>query len=102
MSTTLASTVDDAARARVWRASHLVYGAAAAGLGVLCLIAGDLGYVFQPVPRWMPLRPWLPYVSGAVLIAGGLALLVRETTRLAALVLTRPWPADCPRPAPST
>lgn len=88
MSTATASTVDDPARARVWRASHLVYGAAAAGLGVLCLIAGDLGYVFQPVPRWMPLRPWLPYVSGAVLLAGGLALLVRKTTRLGALVLT--------------
>ena len=88
MSTATASTVDDPARARVWRTSHLVYGAAAAGLGVLCLIAGDLGYVFQPVPRWMPLRPWLPYVSGAVLLAGGLALLVRQTTRLAALVLT--------------
>jgi hypothetical protein len=51
----------------------MAYGAAAAGLGVLCLIAGDLGYVFQHVPRWMPLRPWLPYVSGAVLLAGGLA-----------------------------
>jgi uncharacterized membrane protein len=87
VSTTAASTVDDPSRTRVWRAS-LVYGAAAAGLGVLCLIAGDLGYVFQPVPRWMPLRPWLPYVSGAVLIAGGLALFVRKTTRIAALVLT--------------
>ena len=72
----------------MWRASHLVYGASAAGLGVLCLIAGDLGHVFQPVPRWMPLRPWLPYVSGAVLVAGGLALLVRRTARLAAGVLT--------------
>jgi uncharacterized membrane protein len=88
VSTTTASTVDDPARTRVWRTSHLVYAAAAAGLGVLCLIAGDLGYVFQPVPRWMPLRPWLPYVSGAVLLAGGLALLSRKTTRLAALVLT--------------
>ena len=88
MSTATTSTVDDPARARVWRASHLVYGAAAAGLGVLCLIAGDLGHVFQPVPLWLPLRPWLPYVSGAVLVAGGLALLVRGTTRLAALALT--------------
>ena len=88
MTTATASSAHDPARARVQRASHLVYGAAAAGLGVLCLIAGDLGYVFQPVPGWLPLRPWLPYVSGAVLVAGGLALLVRVTTRLAALVLT--------------
>jgi uncharacterized membrane protein len=88
VSTATASTLDDPAGARVWLASRLVYGAAAAGLGVLCLIAGDLGYVFQPVPRWLPLRSWLPYVSGAVLIAGGLALLVPKATRLAALVLT--------------
>jgi uncharacterized membrane protein len=88
VSTTTASTVDNPAGGRVWRAGHLVYGAAAAGLGVLCLIAGDLGSIFQPVPRWLPLRSLVPYVSGAVLVAGGLALLVRKTTRLAALVLT--------------
>lgn len=88
MHTDIASTFDDPTGARVWRASQWVYGASAAGLGVLCLIAGDLGAVFQPVPRWMPLRPWLAYVSGAVLVAGGLALLVRRTTAVAALVLT--------------
>ncbi|MEO7730894.1 MAG: DoxX family protein [Kofleriaceae bacterium] len=87
MSTNIASTADPA-RAQVWRASLVVYGLAAAGLGVLCLIAGDLGHVFQPVARWMPLRAWLPYVSGAVLVAGGVALLVPRLTRLAALVLT--------------
>jgi uncharacterized membrane protein len=88
VSSSTASTVDDAFAARRWRACRLVYGAAAAGLGVLCLIAGDLGSVFQPVPRWMPLRPWLPYVSGVVLVAGGVALLARCTTRRAAFVLT--------------
>jgi uncharacterized membrane protein len=75
-------------RARAGRAGHLVYGVAAAGLGVLCLLAGDLGYVFQPVPRWMPWQTWLAYGSGAVLVAGGLALLGQKTARLAALVLT--------------
>jgi uncharacterized membrane protein len=83
-----ATRVDQTLRARVERAGHLAYGAAVAGLGVLCLIAGDLGDVFQPVPRWMPLRAGLAYVSGAVMLAGGLALLARRTTRLAALVLT--------------
>jgi uncharacterized membrane protein len=80
--------VDPSFRARVERAGQRVYGASAAGLGVLCLIAGDLAYVFQPVPPWMPLRSRLAYVSGAVLVAGGLALLARRTARLAALVLT--------------
>ena len=69
------------------RAAHLAYGAAVAGLGVLCLRSGDLAYVFQPVP-WAVLRPWLAYVSGAALLAGGLALLARRTARRGAIVLT--------------
>jgi uncharacterized membrane protein len=85
---TPATRVDQTFRARAGRAGHLAYGAAVAGLGVPCLIAGDLAYVFQPVPRWMPLRAGLAYVSGAVMLAGGLALLARRTTRIAALVLT--------------
>ena len=83
-----AISVDPPFRARAGRAGHLAYGVTVAGLGALCLLAGDLAAVFQPVPRWMPLRPWLAYASGAVLIAGGLALLARKTARLAALVLT--------------
>lgn len=83
-----ASTVDHPVPAHVARVGHLAYGAAVAGLGALCLRAGDLAYVFQPVPRWMPLGPWLAYVSGSVLLVGGLALLARNTAPLAALVLT--------------
>ncbi|HEX8107082.1 MAG TPA: hypothetical protein VF516_05100 [Kofleriaceae bacterium] len=84
---TTASTVDPIG-APEGRVGHLAYGAAVAGLGVLCLLSGDLASVFQPVPRWMPLRPWLAYACGAVLFAGGLALLARKTTRLAALAVT--------------
>lgn len=83
-----ATTVDDPLRARAGRAAHRGYGAAVAGLGVLCLRAGDLGYVFQPVPGWLPLHAGLAYASGAVMLAGGVALLARTATRLAALVLT--------------
>jgi uncharacterized membrane protein len=83
----ITSTVD-AVRAQAGRVGHLAYGASVAGLGVLCLLAGDLGYIFQPVPRWMPFGSWLSYGCGAVLLAGGLALLAPKTARLAALVLT--------------
>jgi uncharacterized membrane protein len=71
------------------RAGQAVYGVAVAGVGVLCLLSGDLGYVFQPVPRWVPppLRHGLAYATGALLVAGGLALLARKTSRLAAMVL---------------
>jgi uncharacterized membrane protein len=97
-----ATSVDPSFPARAGRAAHLAYGASAAGLGVLCLIAGDLAYVFQPLPRWMPLRAGLAYVSGAVLVAAGVALLARRTTRLAAVVLTvhfAAWLLLCDVPA---
>jgi len=95
-------SADPAFRAHAGRTGQLAYGVSAAGLGVLCLLAGDLADVFQPVPRWMPLRAWLAYMSGAVLVAGGLALLARRTTRLAALVLTvhfAAWLLLCDMPA---
>jgi uncharacterized membrane protein len=89
MSTATATAVDaDQGRARMWRAGHVAHGVGVAGLGVLVLLSGSLGYVFQPVPRWVPLRQWIAYASGALLLASGLALLSRKTTRLAALVLT--------------
>lgn len=69
------------------RAGQVVYGVGVAGLGVMCLLAGNLGYVFQPVPRWMPWRHGLAYASGVLLLAGGLAVLVPKTMARAALVL---------------
>jgi uncharacterized membrane protein len=66
----------------------VAYGLAVAGLGVLVLLGGDLAYVFQPVPKWMPWRHGLAYATAALLTGAGLALLVQKTTRLAALVLT--------------
>lgn len=97
-----AISVDHSLRVRAGRAGRLAYGASAAGLGVLALLAGDLDYVFQPLPRWMPLRAGLAYASGAILITGGLALLARRTARLAALVLTVhfvAWLLLCDAPA---
>jgi uncharacterized membrane protein len=89
VSTATATTVDvHPALARMGRAGHLAYGVAVVGLAVLILLAGSLGYVFQPVPRWVPLRQWIAYVSGALLLASGLALLAPKTMRHAALVLT--------------
>jgi len=70
------------------RAGRVAYGVGAVGMGVLILLSGKLASVFQPVPPWVPLRQWLAYVSGALLLASGLALIAWRTTRLAALVLT--------------
>ncbi|HSS02336.1 MAG TPA: hypothetical protein VLM79_34995, partial [Kofleriaceae bacterium] len=84
---TTATTAPDVIRTRAGHIAYLAYSAGAVGLGVLCLIAGDLAYVFQPVPRWMPWHPALAYLCGAALVAGGGALLARRAMRLAALVL---------------
>lgn len=89
MSTATATPVDVyRARARMRRAGRVAYGVGAAGMGLLILLSGKLASVFQPVPPWVPLRQSLAYASGAVLVAGGLALSAWKTTRLAALVLT--------------
>ena len=89
MSTASATIADVyAARARMGRAGRVAYGVGVAGMGVLILLSGKLGSVFQPVPPWVPLRQSLAYVSGVLLLASGLALIAWKTTRLAALVLT--------------
>ena len=89
MSAATATTVDiHSARARMGRAGRVAYGVGAAGMGVLVLLSGKLASVFQPVPPWVPLRQWLAYASGALLLASGLALIAWKPTRLAALVLT--------------
>src|SRR5262249_32254532 len=89
VSTPLMITVDvHPARARKGRAGRVAYGVGVAGMGVMILLSGKLASVFQPVPPWVPLRQWLAYVSGALLLASGLALITGKMTRLAALVLT--------------
>src|SRR5215468_9774107 len=89
VSTATATTVDvHLSRARVERAGRVAFGVGAAGMGGLILLSGKLASVFQPVPPWVPLRQWLAYASGALLLASGLALIARKTTRLAALALT--------------
>ena len=89
MSSATATTVDiHPARARMRRAGGVAYGVGVAGMGGLILLSGKLASVFQPVPPWVPLHQGLAYVSGALLLASGLALIAWKTTRLAALVLT--------------
>lgn len=70
------------------RIGHVTHGVGVAGLGFMCLLAGSLRYVFQPIPKWMPWQHALSYASGVLLLAGGLALLVPKATGRAAQVLT--------------
>lgn len=66
----------------------ILFAASFAGLGILSLVSGDFALNWQPVPAWIPWREPLAWVSGAMLLAGGLGLLYKRTTTAAALLLT--------------
>jgi uncharacterized membrane protein len=57
------------------------------GLGVLSLVYGDFALQWQPVPAWIPVREYLAYASGAIMIAGGAGLLSKRTAVLSSGVL---------------
>jgi uncharacterized membrane protein len=72
---------------RVIGAGHLLFALGLAGLGVLSLFSGDFAYVWQPVPMGVPMRETLAHLSGILLLAGGIGLLVKRTASPAAFVL---------------
>lgn len=56
-------------------------------LGLLSLFSQDFASVWQPVPEGVPARAFLALVSGAVMVVGGLGLLVRRTLVAASFVM---------------
>ncbi len=67
--------------------SHAVFAATLAALAILSLFNGDFAVVLQPVPKSVPAREILVYLSACVLLASGLGLLWRRTASYAAAVL---------------
>lgn len=57
------------------------------GLGVLTVAYGDFALQWQPVPAWVPARTSLAYASAAVLLLGGIGLLVERSAALASRML---------------
>jgi uncharacterized membrane protein len=72
---------------RVTGIGHLLFALGLAGLGVLSLFSGDFALNWQPVPAWVPARAVLACLSGALLLAGGLGLLVKRTASLASFTM---------------
>jgi uncharacterized membrane protein len=66
----------------------LTYGVSVAAMGAMVLSARSLTALFQPVPAWVPAHHALAIASGAVLVAGGLALLFRRAMVPAAMAVT--------------
>jgi uncharacterized membrane protein len=57
------------------------------GLGILALIYGDVALVWQPVAPWIPGRTALAYVSGLVMLLGGVGLLLSSTVAWSTRIL---------------
>jgi uncharacterized membrane protein len=57
------------------------------GLGILALIYGDFAMVWQPVAPWVPGRTILAYVSGVIMLAGGVGLLIEATAAWSVRIL---------------
>lgn len=51
------------------------------GLGILALVYGDFALVWQPVAAWVPGRTALAYLSGVIMLVGGVGLLFDATVR---------------------
>ncbi|HVU17031.1 MAG TPA: hypothetical protein VHD32_08895 [Candidatus Didemnitutus sp.] len=69
------------------RLGRILFAGGLAGMGVLSLIYHDFGMNWQPVPDWVPLRPILGSLSGAILLAGGLGVFVDRFSAWAAMLL---------------
>jgi uncharacterized membrane protein len=67
---------------------RLLFAVGFAGLGVLSLLSGDFALVWQPVPTWVPWREVLARMSGILLLAAGIGMLVKRAARVSTLVMT--------------
>ena len=66
----------------------VVFALAMCGLGVLALLYGDFALQWQPVPRGLPWRQGIAYISGIITLAAGIGLFVRRIAARCALALT--------------
>src|SRR4051812_41235032 len=65
----------------------IVYALGAILLGAVGIWFHDFAMQWQPVPKGLPGYGLLVYVSGLLLVAGGVAILSRSGERLGALLL---------------
>ena len=70
------------------RAGAWLQAFGALGLGALSLRYSDFALQWQPVPQWVPWRAGLADLSGALLIACGVGLLVSRLAKAACATLT--------------
>jgi uncharacterized membrane protein len=72
---------------RIASVGQAVFAATLIALGLLGLIKGDFAPIWQPVPRSLPGREALAYLSSCISLASGIGLLVRRAAAAAARAL---------------
>jgi len=72
---------------RIASVGHAVFAAAMITVGVLGLVNGTFAAIWEPVPKGVPAREVLVYLSAFVALGGGIGLLFRRTASPAARAL---------------
>ena len=66
---------------------HALFSATLIALGILGLIKGDFTAIWQPVPKSVPAREALVYLSAIVPLISGIGLLLKRAAAVASRVL---------------
>jgi len=72
---------------RIAGAGHLFVAAIMIWLGVMGIVKGDFVQVWQPVPKWVPVRQPLAYLCAFISLACGVGLLWQRAAAVASRVL---------------
>ena len=73
---------------RMTRLGAVIFGLSFAAFGVVSLVSGQFELIWKLFPAMGPWKVAIAYASGAMLLAGGLGMLVPRTARLGTLVVT--------------
>ena len=72
---------------RIASAGHVAFAVVMIGLGVMGFGTGDFAQIWQPVPKWVPARTALVYLTALISLGCGIGLLGRRSAPLASRVL---------------
>lgn len=72
---------------RIESFGHAAFAVAMIWLGILGLVEGDFVQVWQPVPKWVPVREALAYLCAIISLGSGIGLLWQRSVSVASRVL---------------